>query len=80
MRQKKGNNVTDHQPEINRLQIKVVSLQQRQIALNHQFNSAAIMRNGSLMDQCRADIHAVADEILDTNARIYALIVAPFAG
>lgn len=70
--------MADNQTEINQLQIKVVSLQQRQIALNHQFNSAAIMRDGLLMDQCRADIHAVADEILDANARIYALIVAPF--
>lgn len=61
------------QTEISRLTLRTVSLQQQQIAQTHMFNSAAIMMDGKAMDTHRAGIHGVVDQILDSNARIFAL-------
>ena len=61
------------QKEISQLTLRGVSLQQQQIAQTHLFNAAAIMLDGNMMDSHRASIHAVVDEILDGNARMFAL-------
>jgi hypothetical protein len=65
-------------PEQNAAEIKKISAKSLSLAQVYAgelalFNAAAIMGDGRKMDLHRANIHAVVDDTLDTNVRLFAL-------
>lgn len=59
--------------EIQCLEVTLASMQLQYTGAISFFNSAALMQDGKMMANHRANINAVIDEILDLNARIFAL-------
>ena len=55
------------------LSLQVSALQQRQAGELSLFNAAAILGDGKAMDKRRANVHGIIDQILDLNARMFAL-------